>query len=550
MSTSTSKTTRRRLLQHTAAVGGATAALTVPGVGAAVARDGRGAANPADFGAVTVGPDDPRYPELTHGTNQRWVGRPDHIRLVSSAEQVVAAVQRAVRDGKRIAVRSGGHCYEDFVNNSEVQVVIDMSEMAEITYDARRRAFAVEPGAMLSEVYDKLYKVWGVTIPGGSCPSVGAGGHIVGGGYGALSRKFGLTVDHLYGVEVVVVDESGTARRVVATRDSTDPELRELWWAHTGGGGGNFGVITKYWLRSPGATGDDPSRLLPRPPAELLVSTVSWPWEGLTKQGFHRLLTNYATWFERNSAPDSPQLGLFSQLKPFHRSAGSIVMVTQIDATRPQAERELADFIAYVADGVGVPAQASKPQRLPWLHGTKWPGFAGGDPTLRFEDKSAYMRKAFPKSQLDAIHRQLTRTDYANSAALMIIAGYGGRINAVPSTATAVPQRDSILKLQYLAFWNDPAEDDRHVGWVRDFYQDVYAESGGVPVPGRVTDGCFINYADKEMSDPRWNKSGVPWHSLYYKGNYPRLRRAKATWDPGNVFRHALSIEGAEGRTD
>lgn len=154
--------------------GGATAALTVPGVGAAVARDGRGTANPADFGAVTVGPDDPRYPELTHGTNQRWVGRPDHIRLVSSAEQVVAAVQRAVRDGKRIAVRSGGHCYEDFVNNSEVQVVIDMSEMAEITYDAGRRAFAVEPGAMLSEVYDKLYKVWGVTIPGGSCPSVGA----------------------------------------------------------------------------------------------------------------------------------------------------------------------------------------------------------------------------------------------------------------------------------------------------------------------------------------------------------------------------------------
>ncbi|MFD9795897.1 FAD-binding oxidoreductase [Streptomyces sp. NPDC059070] len=540
-----SKTTRRRLLQHTAAVGGATAALSVTGLGAApalAAPGARGGATPGGFGAVTVRPDDPRYPELTHGTNQRWVGRPEYVRLVNSADQVVRAVQEAVRDGKRVAVRSGGHCYEDFVNNAEVQVVIDMSEMAEIGFDAERRAFTVEPGASLAEVYDKLYKVWGVTIPGGSCPSVGAGGHIVGGGYGALSRKFGLTVDHLYGIEVVVVDASGTARRVVATRDSADPELRELWWAHTGGGGGNFGVITKYWLRSPGATGDDPAHLLPRPPAELLVSTVSWPWEGLTKQGFQRLLTNYAGWFERNSDPDSPHLGLFSQLKPFHRSAGQILLVTQIDATRPQAERELADFVAAVGEGVGVAAQTTGAQRLPWLHGTKWPGFAGGDPTLRFEDKSAYMRKNFPKSQLDAIYRQLTRTDYANGAALMIIAGYGGRINAVPSTATAVPQRDSILKLQFLAFWNDAADDAQHIGWVRDLYGDVYAQSGGVPVPGRVNDGCFINYADTDVADPRWNKSGVPWHSLYYKGNYPRLQRAKAHWDPRNVFRHGLSI--------
>lgn len=58
-----------------------------------------------------------------------------------------------------------------------------------------------------------------------------------------------------------------------------------------------------------------------------------------------------------------------------------------------------------------------------------------------------------------------------------------------------------------------------------------------------VTDGMFINYADADVRDPAWNSSGIPWHRLYYKDNYPRLRQVKAKWDPRNVFRHALSVE-------
>jgi aclacinomycin oxidase len=58
----------------------------------------------------------------------------------------------------------------------------------------------------------------------------------------------------------------------------------------------------------------------------------------------------------------------------------------------------------------------------------------------------------------------------------------------------------------------------------------------------RLADGAMINHPDTDLADPEWNTSGVPWHELYYKGNYPRLQRAKAQWDPGNVFHHALSI--------
>ncbi len=72
-------------------------------------------------------------------------------------------------------------------------------------------------------------------------------------------------MDHLLAVEVVVADPSGEVRAVVATRDPQDPH-HDLWWAHTGGGGGNFGIVTRYWFRSPDATGDDPREALPQPP--------------------------------------------------------------------------------------------------------------------------------------------------------------------------------------------------------------------------------------------------------------------------------------------
>jgi FAD/FMN-containing dehydrogenase len=69
------------------------------------------------------------------------------------------------------------------------------------------------------------------------------------------------------------------------------------------------------------------------------------------------------------------------------------------------------------------------------------------------------------------------------------------------------------------------------------------ARTGGVPVPNDANEGSYINYPDVDLADPEWSTSGVPWHTLYYKGNYPRLQRVKARFDPKNVFRHPLSIE-------
>ena len=83
---------------------------------------------------------------------------------------------------------------------------------------------------------------------------------------------------------------------------------------------------------------------------------------------------------------------------------------------------------------------------------------------------------------------------------------------------------------------------------MRAFYRDLFADSGGVPVPGDAYDGAFINHPDTDLADPALNTSGVPWHTLYYKDGYPRLQRVKARWDPRDVFRHALSIR-SESKT-
>ncbi|GAB6898885.1 FAD-binding oxidoreductase [Kineosporia succinea] len=492
----------------------------------------------------TVLANDSRYRGLISGANTRWVGSPDFVRLVASAEEVEEAVQDAVDRGLRFTVRSGGHCDENFTTTGDIQVVINLAALDSVHYDEERRAFAVEPGASLGRVYETLYRGWGVTLPGGTCPTVGAGGHIVGGGYGALSRLHGLTVDHLEAVEVVVVDENGRCRRVVAGRDPDDPH-HDLWWAHTGAGGGTFGVVTKYWLRTPGTASAPPHQQLPAPPQQVIVSDVAWSWDDLTEATFTALVRNFSAWHEANSAPGSPGAGLYSQLKTQHRSAGSFRMSTQVDAGLPGANEKLDAFLAAVNEGTGLTYTVNDRSVLPWFYTVReWFGFV--EPSLpRWKAKSSYLRRAVPDDQLAAMYRQLTRDDYDNPFSMIALVSYGGRINAVGASETAVAQRDSVVKLLFVTLWTDPTHDERHDRWIRECYADVYASSGGVPAPNDVTDGCFINYADADVADPALNRSGTAWHELYFKHNYARLQEVKKRWDPRGEFRHALSVRPA-----
>ncbi|MGW3560609.1 BBE domain-containing protein, partial [Streptomyces sp. NPDC000963] len=315
----------------------------------------------------------------------------------------------------------------------------------------------------------------------------------------------------------------------------------------------------KYWFRSPGARGTEPAEQLVKAPSTVLVSAVSIPWDDLDERSFKRLVKNFGAWHAEHSDPDSPYRHLSSLFNVSAKAHGSLGMFTQIDAAVPGAREMLDSYMAAVTSGTGVEVRSldrgngelpampglDRPRELPWLQATRLVGTDNPtitNPTSRGGHKSAYMRKNFTDAQLAALYKHMTRPDFTNPDTMLVLFSFGGRVNALPEDATANAQRSAIFKMCFQTFWSDPAEDDFYLGWLRDLYGEFFAASNGVPEINDATDGCYINYPDRDMTDPRHNRSGTPWTTLYYKGNYPRLQRVKRRYDPANVFRHSMSI--------
>lgn len=483
------------------------------------------------FPGATVYPNDPRYPTLVRGFNLRWVGEPAYVALCGSTGQVVKAVQQARKEGHRVTVRGGGHCYENFVCENPGGVIIDLSPMSDVYRDPANGWYCVEGGATLWNVYTHLERQYGVTIPGGSCYSVGAGGHVTAGGYGLLSRLYGLTVDYLHAVELVYVDANGKADVIQVSPESPEPDERALHWAHQGGGGGNFGIVTRFWFKDP-----------PPAPEIAELATVAWNWSEFDEESFAQLVASYGNLLAENSEVGGPYSRLFTMLHLNQKTGPTPQITLTIQEVEP-ADGRVDGFLATIADGlppITAPTRASghpyalapsiSAEQLPWLFATQT--LNGSGPNRRGKYKSSYMIEAFPEKHITAMWKALSPGTLPQSQSLLQIDSYGGQVNAVGPTETAVAQRSSVMKLQFQTYWHDPGQDEENLEWIRDFYTAMYGSGG--PVPDGTVDGCYIGYPDVDLTD---------WQNLYYKGNYPELQRVKKRWDPGNVFNHAQSIE-------
>eukprot|EP01084_Bolivina_argentea_P253075 424992_1 len=208
-----------------------------------------------DPSSLIVTPDNNRYASLIHGFNLRFFGQRDVLKKIyvcSNTKEVHSALQDILNNNldkkikRRVTIRGGGHCYEGFVTDG-TDVIIDISSMKKA--ERTNKYIAIESGFTNWEGVKYLFKQDGLCLPGGSCYSVGFGGHIVGGGYGLLSRKYGLTIDYLAGIELIYSIDNKTAicRTFLENNDAND-EVTKVVWAHKGCGGGNYGIITKYYF--------------------------------------------------------------------------------------------------------------------------------------------------------------------------------------------------------------------------------------------------------------------------------------------------------------
>ncbi|KVE34880.1 BBE domain-containing protein [Burkholderia sp. BDU5] len=544
---------------------------------------------------VFVDSADPRYSTLQKGFNLRWPptanAGAEAIYVCRTADDVIAASRDALAKGCRITVRSGGHCYEGFVANrlpsddGRPLAIVDLGLMSGFDFDPRgqltsafdrvglaRHQFRLASGSQNWDGYVGLYKTSGKTLPGGSCYSVGAGGHIVGGGYGLLSRMHGLTVDWLAGVDILTPARGGAALEAkhvhLGCADAMD---RALFIACRGGGGGNFGIILNYYFKA-----------LPDAPRDAYWLTLAYPWPHFTKASFGHFIQTYWDWFSRNDAdwnagdPARANGGLFTLLKLQHRSTGPIVLAIQYtgkDGTVGGAvDAPFIDFVdtmnaaagqmpviwdRFVAPNLPTLGHPLAGQRLThatrnalkmdWLYLTQMINPSGAN--RRGKYKSAYQIGNFDNTEIDALWTYLnTRDDPRLNQTLVQIDSYGGCVNTNDESTnpTSVYQRRSLLKSQYQTYWTNPGDDAFHVEWLHDLFTAVYADQGGKPYDdaGGRYEGCYINYPDIDMKylekdpariDPRWLE-------LYYGDKAASLVATKQAVDPGDLFRHEMSI--------
>ncbi|MGF6845537.1 hypothetical protein QFZ51_000772 [Chitinophaga sp. W3I9] len=491
-----------------------------------------------NFSIIT--PADGAYDQWNdRGANLRWKGHPSGIIPVTTVDELKDALQYAVDNSKRVVVRGGGHCLENFVGDPAVEIVIDISNIKGIRYDEGMNAIEVMAGATLGEVFETLDREWGVLLPAGQHPAIGIGGHISGGAFGFLHRHHGLGADYLYAVEVLWVNNERQVEKVIATREETDSN-RELWWAHTGGGTGNFGIVTRYWFRAPGVTARDPSLLLPKSPEVLETMEMEWDWDQIDERVFKQLLDNFGEWGKMHSSTDTEAGRLFATLYLSNKVTGKIML----KAVLSDCPEEIAEeFAAAVSAGMGITGRAiRKPMRWVEFALQPFPDIFI-DMRVAFKVKDALLRAPYTAAQIGTIYRHLTEHNDVPGGSVGV-AFFGGKMNAVAADATAFPQRDSILATACTSGWLDAADEAKSVAWTRNIYQELFAATGGAPVPGEQTGGCLIAHPDADMADEQFNKSGVPWHVFYYQDNYERLQRVKRKWDPCGIFRHRLGVEG------
>ncbi len=445
-------------------------------------------------GDGVVGPADPGYDEARAVHNGMIDRRPAVIVRCSSADDVVRTIAFARDRGALIAVRGGGHNGGGLgvVDNG---VVIDMAGMKDIVADNDAGTVRVGGGCVWGEV-DVVTGQAGRATPSGIISTTGVGGLTLGGGLGHLTRGYGLTIDNLLSADVVLADGS----QVHASAD----EHPDLFWALRGGGG-NFGVVTSFEFR----THHIGETVMAGPtfwPIEQTPEVMRWYREFLPAAprqvgGFFALMT-------------VPPVDLFPAELHMRKVCAVMwcIVGSEDDATR---------LLAPVHD-VGTPL----------LHGVgamPHPALQSLFDGLYTKGLQCYWRADFVNELSDeAIEKHLEWGQKLPSMhSTMHMYPIDGAAHDVASDATAFSARDAQFAEVIFAVDPDPANAGAMRDWCVGYYDATHPFSAG---------GAYVNFMMDE---------GQERVRATYRGNYDRLAKVKAQYDPDNVFRVNQNIRPA-----
>ncbi len=414
--------------------------------------------------------------------------RPAVIVRCLNALDVVGAIAYARIESLEVAVRGGGHNVAGR-SMSEGGLVVDLSQMNRIEVDAEARLVRAEPGLRWGE-FNAATQEHGLAVTGGTISTTGIAGLTLGGGFGWLMGKFGTATDNLVSAEVVTADG-----RILRASDDENPDL---FWAIRGGGG-NFGVVTEFVYRL-------------HPVGPIITGGFRfWPLE--VGRDVLRL-------FRDVSETLSDDCSLVSALAsipepPYTPLAGIIACHI---GTEEEAERELAPIRAFGEPIID--ALVRKP----------------------YSDVNAQYDFGFPDGALN-YWKSSFLTDLSNEAIEIMVSGYAeapspmdvilledlhGAITRTPVDAMAIPHRDKGFNLLMPAVWNDPAETDANVEWVRRTYEKLQPFT---------REGRYVNYLDDDEEE----RGSDPVRAAYGP-NYDRLVEIKTKYDPDNVFHLNFNI--------
>jgi FAD/FMN-containing dehydrogenase len=431
-----------------------------------------------------VRPGDADYEEARHVYNGMIDARPSAVVRCSSTADVAAVVRFAADSGTPLAVRGGGHSVPGFGTATDA-IVADLSGLQAVEVDDERRTATAGGGTTWAR-FDDVTAAHGLATTGGVVASTGIGGLTLGGGMGYLSRGYGLSCDNLLAAEVV------TAEGRVVTAD--EDRHADLFWALRGGGG-NFGVVTRFTYRLHPVT-----TVLGGP---IFFELADAPALLAYFQEFIRTAPREFGGFAAfQIAPPLPFV-------PADRVGEPLALLVCCWTGSPQEGQRILQGFREVARPV-----AEAVGELPYaaLNGMFDPLLPAG---LRHYWKASFVTELTGEAIAEHMRHA---PDLPTVQSAVHFHTVNGAVHDVAPDATAYGHRDASIATVIAGMWPDPADDERNTEWVRRYHAATAPHS---------QPGGYVNFASADEQSRAGDNYGA---------NYDRLREVKRRYDPDNLF--------------